>query len=134
MLAVAVGFVIVGVNDLRTSRRLAAEGRPATGTVLDKMLERRSKGRKSYYLKVQYQTEAGQTLAQRAPVNSGMFETTQPGATVPLHYLPTQPEVMALGVKVQQNWLNLLMSLVFFAIAGVYGLFGRERNDSTFTG
>jgi hypothetical protein len=133
LLAVATGMTVVGVSELRTSRKLAAEGKAATAEVVNKGFTYRAKRRKSFYLEVKYQTEAGQTLTQRTSVGADTFETVPRGATLPLHYLPTQPDVFALGAKVPPNYFHIIMGAVFFGIGGFYFLFGKERESSPAT-
>src|SRR5262245_54658486 len=88
MVIVGVGLIIAGFFQVHKSRRLAAEGRAATASVIGKEFQRGSKGRKSYYLEVQYKTDSGSTLVERASVSRNHYEQVPVGATVPLRYLP----------------------------------------------
>lgn len=69
---------------------------------------------------------AGQLLAQGDRVSEGQYQQANRGNVVPLHYLPSDPTVHALGARVEPDYLWLLMSLLCFIITGVYYLFGRE--------
>jgi hypothetical protein len=126
MVIVGLGLIIAGFFQLHRTRRLAAEGRAATASVISKEYQRGSKGRKSYYLEVQYQTESGTTLVERASVSRTRYEQVRVGATVPLRYLPDDPTVFALGVEVKPDYFFLFMGSLFLFIAGIYYLFGRE--------
>src|SRR6185436_6713355 len=103
---------------------------PAAGQVVKKSIEHGAKQRKSHYLHVQYSTEAGQTLVQRAGVSAARFERTRRGETVPLRYLPNSPDVFALGTTIKPNYFDLLPSGVAFLVAGVYYLTNRKHQSA----
>src|SRR5262245_59380269 len=125
ILALGVGLMVYGAVELRTTLRLAAEGRATAGQVVHKSIEHGAKGRKSHYLHVQYSTDNGQTFVQRAGVSAARFARTRHGDTVALRYLPYSPEVFALGTTIRPNYSYLIASLVAFLVAGVYYLTNR---------
>ena len=134
MLVVSVAFVIgavmlvTGWLDYRNSKRLASEGKAVAAAVLAKDIERGRRGRKSYYLEVQFKTESG-TAAQRVRVTSSQFDAARPGGTVPAHYLPSNPKLCQVGGKVQTEWAGLLVGLGAWVV-GVFVGFSKTENES----
>src|SRR5262249_37923105 len=86
------GFLVVGILDLRETRRVQAEGEIARGKVTGR---HKSGGRSTNYsLDVEFQTRAGVRVSLTESVGRRRYERTKPGDTVPLHYLPSDPSVM----------------------------------------
>ena len=121
-----------GVRDFRNSQHLAAEGKSATAKVLDQSVGFRSRGGNRYYLGVQFQTEAGQSVLQRVQVSHETYSAASPGGKVALRYLPAQPSICAVGAPVSTwwgNWLSggfLLGCGVALVILRGGGLTGRQ--------
>jgi Cu/Ag efflux protein CusF len=116
---------VVGILDLRETRRLVSEGELARGTVTG----RHKSGSKStdYSLDVEFQTRAGVPVTLTESVSKGRYERTKPGDTLPLRYLPSNPSVMKIGGKPQLDPSGFIMSLGFFIGAGVFYLHGKRR-------
>jgi hypothetical protein len=102
-------FLVVGILDLRETRRVLAEGDLARGKVTGR---HRSGGRSTdYSLDVEFQTRAGVLVRLTESVGRVRYERTKPGHTLPLHYLPSDPSVMKIGAKPQLDPRGFGMSL-----------------------
>src|SRR5262245_36864046 len=101
-------LLIAGWIDYRNSKKLAAEGKAVTAEVTGKEIQRGRKGRRSYYLEVQFPTESGAS-AQRVQVSSSQYDAATQGGTVPVHYLPNNPKVCQVGNTVKTEWSGLLV-------------------------
>lgn len=124
-LAVGGVFLVVGILDLRETRRVRAEGELARGKVTGR---HRSGGRSTgYSLDVEFQTRAGVGVRLTQSVGRSRYERTRPGDTVPLHYLPSDPAVMKIGATPQLDPRGFIASLSTFILAGVIYLLGKRR-------
>jgi hypothetical protein len=127
--ALAVGgfLVYTGVKEYRNSKRLVNEGKSAVAKVNDKDMTTGRKGRRSYYLSVEFKPEAGQQVEQRVQVSSGDYDAATVGGTVPVQYLADKPEVCQVGNKAQVKWTNLAIG----AFLSLFGGFGVARQASS---
>jgi hypothetical protein len=122
-------LVVVGWMEYRNSRKLAAEGKAVTAEVTGKDIERGRRGRKSYYLEVQFKTEAGATEEQRVKVGSSQYNAAKAGGRVPVHYLPSKPGVCQVGEKVETRWSMMLWGLGAWAASAFVG-FSKSDDDA----
>ncbi len=130
--AFILGAVMVfgGWHELRNSKRLAAEGKATTAQVEDKVTKHGRRGSRSYYLEVQFRTEAGQNIQKRVTVDSSQYDAATLGGTVPLHYLPSEPEVCAAGEKVETKYGMLLIGFGALALGGFLCFAGKTPEQS----
>src|SRR5262245_61507596 len=118
-------FLVVGLLDLRETRRVSAEGEQGRGKVTGR---HRSGGRSTNYsLDVAFQTRAGVRVTSTEDVGRSRYERTKPGDTLPLHYLPSDPSVMKIGAKPELDPRGFIMSVISFIIAGVIYFRGQRR-------
>lgn len=120
-------LLVAGWLDFRNSKRLAAEGKAVSADVVGKDIERGRRGRKSYYVNVEFKTDSG-PAAQRVRVNSSQYDSAQPGGTVPVHYLPDNPSVCQVGDKVETEWSGMLVGLGAWVVGAF--LFFSKAQDS----
>jgi hypothetical protein len=123
LVALAVGgfLVYTGVKEYRNSKRLVNEGKSAEAKVNDKDMTTGRKGRRSYYLAVQFKTEAGQPVEQRVQVSSGDYDSASVGGTVPVHYLADDPSICQVGNKAEVKWTTFVIG-AFLAVVGGFGV------------
>jgi len=128
--AVAVGGFLVysGVKEYRNSKRLVNEGKAVAANVTDKDMSTGRKGRRSYYLAVEFKTEAGQEVKERLRVASADYDAANIGGTVPVHYLAEDPSICQVGNKAQVKWTTFVMG-AFLAVAGGFGV-ARQASKS----
>ena len=129
--AVAVGgfLVYTGVKEYRNSKRLVKEGKAAVAQVTDKDMSTGRRGRKSYYLAVQFKTEAGQPVDERLQVSSGDYDSATVGGTVPVQYLVDDPSVCQVGNKAEVKWTTFALG-AFLAAVGGFGLVRQGTSSS----
>ena len=129
--ALAVGgfLLYTGVKEYRSSKRLVNEGKSVAAKVADKDMTTGRKGRRSYYLNVEFKTEAGQEVDERLQVSSGDYDSATVGSTVTVHYLADDPSVCQVGNKAQVKWTSLAIG-AFLALVGGFGLFRQRSSES----
>src|SRR5688572_3907790 len=125
--AVAGGAIIVGVvllvmgfKDFRQSKKLQAEGKQVSGVVTDSDVQRGRKGRRSYYLTVNFKTEDGNAYEARKSVSRSLFTEASEAGSVPVVYLPSDPKVVTFG-KADTKFGGLIGGVVALVVAGVVG-------------
>jgi len=122
-------FLVMGWIEFQNSRKLAAEGKAVTADVTGKDIERGRRGRKTYYVEVQFKTEAGATEAQNVKVSSSQYDAAKVGGNVPVHYLPSDPKVCQIGEKVETKWSWMVYGLGAWAIGAFVG-FSKSDDES----
>jgi|GEM_PF-3980301 hypothetical protein len=129
--ALAVGgfLVYAGVKEYRQSKRLVNEGKSAVAKVTDKDVTTGRKGRKSYYLNVEFKPESGQPVAERLQVSSSDYDSASVGSTVPVQYLADNPSVCQVGNKAQVKWTTLAIG-AFLAVVGGFGVLRNGSSES----
>jgi hypothetical protein len=124
-----VTMIFFGIKEYRNSKKLQAEGKQTVGTVTDNEVRRGRKGRKSYYLTVTFKTEASTVVEKRKSVSRGLFDDASQAGTVPVTYLPSDPNVCAFGPKVKTEWVGLVVGFGALVVSGVVG-FSKSEGDS----
>jgi Protein of unknown function (DUF3592) len=124
-------LVVTGWIEFRNSKKLAAEGKAVTAEVTGKDIERGRRGRKSYYLEVQFKTEAGATEAQSVKVSSSQYDGAKVGGNVPVHYLPSDPKICQVGEKVETKWSMMLWGLGAWAASAFVGFSKSDDDDGS---
>ena len=129
--AILVGVVllVMGFKEFRQSKKLQAEGRQVSGAVTDTDVQRGRKGRRSYYLTVNFQTEAGETYEARKSVSRSLFDEASEARTVPVVYLPSNPTVLTFG-KADTKFGGLIGGVVALVVGGAI-LLGKSKDDET---
>jgi hypothetical protein len=98
---------VTGIREFRGSRRLAAEGKSTTATVVNDRLGYRHKS-VSYYLTVEFQTEAQLGIHQELEVDYDTYSAGRKG-WITVHYLPGDPAICQAGNSVETKFGNALM-------------------------
>src|SRR6266571_1867558 len=106
-----------GANNWHNNNLLLSEGKPAAAQVLDRTVRSGGKGGTRYYLSVQFQTDAGQSVQRRVRVNKGQYNASDKGATVTLRYLAADPAICAVGEPVPL-WRGQLFSAGLLLLSG----------------
>ena len=121
-------LLVFGFKEYRQSKKLQSDGKTAVGAVTDASTQRGRKGRRSYYLTVNFQTEAGTAVEERKKVSSSTYDEAREAGTVPVTYLPSDPSVCAFGPKVKTEFGVLIGGVVALVVAGLAG-FGKSEED-----
>jgi hypothetical protein len=106
-------FLYTGAGEYRTSKRLAAEGRSVTAKVVDERSVYRTKGRSRYYLTVEFETTAKQSVTREVKVSRQIHDDGVAARSVTVHYLPEDPTVCQIGSKVEINYGQALIGALF---------------------
>ena len=137
--AVAGGAVLVGVvllvtgfNEFRQSKKLQAEGQQVSGVVTDTDVQRGRRGRRSYYLRVSFKTEAGDTYEARKSVSRSLFDEASEAKTVSVVYLPSDPTVATFG-KADTKFGGLIGGVIALVVGGGI-IFGKSNDDEATPG
>jgi len=123
---VGVVLLVTGFNEFRQSKKLQAEGQQVSGVVTDTDVQRRRRGR-SYYLRVNFKTEEGETYEARKSVSRSLFDEASEAGTVPVVYLPSDPTVVTFG-KADTKFGGMIVGVVALVLGGVIG-FGKSKDD-----
>ena len=122
-------LLVTGFKEFRQSKKLQAEGKQVSGVVTDTDVQRGRKGRRSYYLTVNFKTEDGNAYEARKSVSKALFTEAAEAGSVPVVYLPSDPTVVMLG-KADTKFAGLVGGLVALVVAGVVGFAKSEDEDS----
>jgi hypothetical protein len=131
LVALAVGgfFIFLGVKEYRTSKRLVNEGKTAVAKVTDKDVSVGRKGRRSYYVSVEFKAEGGQEVDERLRVSSSEYDTATVGGTVPVQYLADDPSTCQIGNQAKVKWSTFAIGAVL-AVVGGFGMLRGGSGDS----
>ena len=115
-------LIATGIGEYRNSKKLMAQGKATTASVLKWQETRSRKGRHSYYLTVQFKPEQGQEITKTTSVGSDVFAKAIADKMVTVHYLPSDPTILQLGEKVQTQTSSITGgSLLLFGALAVLG-------------
>jgi hypothetical protein len=123
------GFLVYGIGLWRDSLRLASEGKATEGKVVDDEIHRARRGRKTYYLMVEFRTEASQSITKRIQVDSDTHKAGVSAGTVLVHYLPNAPEICQAGAEVETKWGMAATGAGLLAL-GLFLVYSRKRPTS----
>jgi hypothetical protein len=126
---VGVVLLITGFSEFRQSKKLQAEGKQVSGVVTDTDVQRGRKGRRSYYLTVNFKTEDGNAYEARKSVSKSLFTEASEAGSVPVVYLPSDPTVVMLG-KAETKFGALVGGVVALVIAGVIAFARSEGSEA----
>jgi uncharacterized protein DUF3592 len=131
LLALAAGgfLIFLGVKEYRTSKRLVNEGKTAVAKVTDKDVSVGRKGRRSYYVSVEFKAESGQEVDERLRVSSSEYDAAAVGGTVPVQYLAEDPSTCQIGNQAKVKWTTFAIG-AFLAAAGGFGMFRGGSEES----
>jgi len=115
-------LIVTGIGEYRNSKKLMAEGKTTTASVLKWDETRSRKGRHNYYLTVLFKPENGQEMTRRTSVSSDVFAKGVAEQTVKVHYLPSDPAIFQLGETVHTQTGSITAGSLFFL--GAIGVLG----------
>src|SRR5947199_5724109 len=115
-------LIVTGIGEYRNSKKLMAEGKETTASVLKWQETRSRKGRHNYYLTVLFKLDNGEEMTRRTSVSADVFAKGVADQTVKVHYLPSDPNIFQLGEKVETQTSAIITgSLFLFGALGVLG-------------
>lgn len=110
-------LLFLGGKEYFESKSLQSKGKSVVAEVTD--LEERSgrRGRRKYYVSVNFKTEKGETITSRSRVSSSEFDEASASRKVNITYLPEKPSVHRIG-PVGTEFGNIIFGLVVLGVAG----------------
>jgi hypothetical protein len=121
-------FIWWGTVELLNSRKLKDHGKTVMGVATEKISYRR-RFSTTYYVKVQFQTESGQTFTERFDVSEKEYDRVESDPAMKVHYLPEDPKVCVAGETVQLKFWNIVWGLGFLASAIYLVLYFKQPID-----
>src|SRR5436190_7432263 len=99
-----IGLIYLGGRDVLHNRKLAADGKRTTATVIDKREQLLYKNSKSRHVTVAFQTEAGQKIQDELMVMPNIYGIAVPGKPIEVTYSPKDPSIFIIGRVAQANY------------------------------
>ena len=115
---IGIVLLVFGVKEYFQVKALKANGKSLVAEVTDSEERSGRRGRKSYYLTVNFKTESGQTVSARNSVSRGEFDEGTSSKKMNVTYLPDKPEVCRVG-EVSTNWLGLGLGVFMIGFSAV---------------
>lgn len=117
-LTVALSLLTSGVKEYSNSKQLAARGKTTSGEVLggDRIVNGRLSP-SNCHLQIKFATEDHAWHQDRLKVSQDVYDETQIGDSIEVHYLPENPSVCQVGKEVQLQYNDLFSGSVVLAIA-----------------
>ncbi len=111
-----------GWHDYQNSTKLAAEGKTTTAQVINRTVNRRSRGPDRCFLSLQYQTEAGEVIHRQVQVVEREYDHHPPGSSASVRYLPSDPKVICVGDPVKTWRRDWVAGSILFLSGCIVGL------------
>ena len=121
LLAAFVISLAVGIADLRKSERLRKHGLVTKA----RLAAKQSRTTKHHYIDIEYRTATGQIVSARDDVSASLHNRMKIGDTISVRYLPTQPDVHALGSTPRRDTFMLWLAGMWVFLTFLYVLFGK---------
>ena len=121
-------FIYWGATELSNRRKLKDHGKTVMGIATEKSSYRR-RFSTTYYVKVQFQTESGQTYTESFDVSEKEYDRVESDPAVKVHYLPEDPKVCAAGETVTLKFANILWGVAFLGGAVFLILYFKQPLD-----
>ena len=114
-------MLVIGFSDFRETGKLQAEGKKTTGEVTE--FEERSgrRGKRKYYLTVNFKTEDGASVTTHDRVSSSLFSDAVQSKKAPVIYLPSNPEICRLASEVKKDFAGMAVGVFLVGASVVTG-------------
>ena len=123
---VGIVLLVFGVKEYFQVKALKANGKSVVAEVTDAEERRGRRGRKSYYLTVNFKTESGATITSEERVSSSTYDQGTSAKKINVTYLPEKPEVCRIG-EPATNWIGLGAGVVMIGFS-VVSAFSRSES------
>lgn len=130
LLGVGIGLTVWGLSEIRQLRLLAKDGIVAEGKVVDHSEGHYSKRSSSYRLTVEYKPGEGAMLRKSMAVDGHVYRAAVASGTVPLRWLPSDPEICSAGDPIRFPYYCILAVGILQCVLGVF-LLCRGPKDPT---
>lgn len=113
-----------GVREYFETKSLQTKGKSTTGEITDAEERSGRRGRRKYYLSVNFRTEQGEQISSRAQVPKALYDQAAHSKKVNVTYLATKPEVHRFGPDVTNDFASLGAGVLILGFAGFSALRG----------
>src|SRR5436190_2870173 len=108
-----IGLIYLGGREVLHNRKLAADGKRTTATVIDKREQLLYKNNKSCHVTVAFQSEAGQKIQDELMVYRNIYDSAVPGKPIDVLYSPKDPSIFIIGRVADINYTKFIMGWFF---------------------
>jgi hypothetical protein len=122
---VGIVLLVFGVKEYFQVKALKSNGKSVVAEVTEAEERSGRRGRKKYYLTVNYKTEAGQTITSEESVSRSIYDEGTGSRKVNVTYLPDKPDVCRIG-EVSTNWIGLGLGVLMVGFS-VVSAFSRSE-------
>ena len=132
LIALVLGPILTfcGWREFHNSSKLADEGKAVTAKVVDHEKQFRPKGRRAYYMSVEFQSEDGRAHSKRMRVSRTVYRNAIDAGAVTVHYLASDPSICSAGDRVETKFGMLIVGLAAMVGGGIFiVLYLRPLND-----
>lgn len=112
------GLIYMGAKDFLHTRKLAADGKPATATVVERKEWKVYKEQKTHHLVVAFQTESGERVTNDIMVTQDIYDSVMKGSSVNVIYFPKDPTICIVGKHAEVKYTRLVAGWAFLG-AGI---------------
>jgi uncharacterized protein DUF3592 len=143
LLAMLIGgpvLIVLGIGEYKNSKQLQADGKVVTAQVVDAKETVGRKGRHKYWLTIQFQPEQGDAQTATSRVSSDRFAQAVNAKSVPIVYLPANPQVFQFGEKAETEYGSVIVgSILTIGALGFIGFLwvahrSSKRSSNTLSG
>lgn len=115
-------LIISGIGEYRDTKQLQTHGKVATAQVVDGKETVGRRGRRRYFLTIEYQPEQGAVQKATSRVSSSDFSHALTAKSVPVVYLPAKPHVFQFGHKATTEYGSMVVGSIL--TIGALGFIG----------
>ena len=114
-------MLVIGFVEFRETGKLQAGGKKTEGEVTG--FEERSgrRGKTKYYVTASFKTESGQSVETEQRVSPTVFSQAVHSKTIPVVYLPSEPEICRFGAEVKKDYAGLGIGMFLVGCSVVAG-------------
>jgi hypothetical protein len=123
---IGIVLLVFGVQEYFQVKALRTKGKTISADVTDAEEHRGRRGRRKYYLTVNFKTEAGQSITSEESVSSTVYDQGTSTKKVDVTYLPDKPEVCRIG-PVSTNWVGLGLGVFMLGFSAVSAFSGKSE-------
>jgi hypothetical protein len=119
----------MGVKDIVTTRKLAAEGKSAVATVVSRWERTVFRDNKSCHVTLTFQTEGGKRVTSELQVPREVYSGTTRGSSLNIRYYPKDPSVCSVGDQTELSYSRIIIGSVFAGLGVLLFVF-LQRNPN----
>ena len=115
-------LIVSGIGEYKDSKQLQANGKVVTAQVVDAKETVGRKGRRKYWLTIEYHPEQGAAQKATSQVSSSLFSRGVTDGSLTIVYLPANPQVFQFGQKAETRYGSVVVGSIL--TVGALGFLG----------